>query len=280
MKIGQLVKSHIKDIFRYCDTVDHEELPRLMDENYSKKTLDINFPFCKEASIIPADQSKRYWTSSYLVRGKTVRVSSQWYDLTTSKSRDLFNQYLLTKKIITEDELSSSVTSTPSPSDVLYNRASSTRQNSRYKGNAIGNAQNLVIRNILSNLGQESFNERDWTESKEYFSNSCAYCGQEGELIMEHVIPINRQSLGEHRLGNLVPSCRSCNSAKADKSFRDLLINNPIRLQKIEEYMDSHNYVPLGDNEQVNAILEIAYNEVSFVAERYVTILNNLLLAK
>jgi 5-methylcytosine-specific restriction endonuclease McrA len=280
MRIGQFVKSHIKDIFQHCDTADHEEFIRLMDDNYSKKTFDINFPFCKEASKIPADQSMRYWKSNYIVRGKTVRVSSQWYDLNTSKSRNLFTQYLLTKKIVTEEGLSSSAISISPTSETLTNRTTRTRQNSRYKGNAIGNAQNFVIRNILSNLGKESFNERDWTESKEYFSNSCAYCGKEDDLVMEHAVPINRQSLGEHRLGNLVPSCRLCNSSKADKNFRDFLSNDPLRVKKIEEHMDSHNYFPLSDNDQINAILEIAYNEVSLVAERYISILNKLLPVK
>ena len=36
----------------------------------------------------------------------------------------------------------------------------------RYKGNPIGNASNALVRNILSNLGNERFNSADWTETK------------------------------------------------------------------------------------------------------------------
>lgn len=272
MKIGQLVKLHIKKILYYCDTYDHGELPRLMDPAYSKETFGINFPFCTEVSEIPTEQSMRYWTTSYFVRGKTVRVSSQWFD----KNKVSFIQYLLKKKIVTKDELSSDISLDPGKEVKKRKKTRSSFFNSRYKGNAIGNAQNLVVRNILSNLGQESFNKQDWEETKAYFSNQCAYCGGEGDLLMEHIIPINRQALGEHRLGNLAPSCRSCNSTKADKDFREFLDGDPDRIQKIEDYMESRNYVPLGDNEQVGMVLEMAYKEISSVAQRYISILNEL----
>lgn len=40
--------------------------------------------------------------------------------------------------------------------------------------------------------------------------------------------------------------------------------------------MREKNYVPLGDNEQIRMVLKIAYNEVSIVSKRYITILNEL----
>lgn len=155
-----------------------------------------------------------------------------------------------------------------------------TSHNSRHRGYAIGNAQNSVIRNILSNLGQESFNENDWIDTKKYFLNCCAYCGIETDLEMEHAIPINRQSLGEHRLGNLIPSCKDCNKNKGNKSFLEFLESSPERVQKIEEYMNNRNYVPLGDNTLVKMILNMAYKEVSSLADRYKLLLNELLSTK
>ncbi len=192
MKIGQLVKSHIKKILHYCDTVDHDELPRLTDTKYSKKTFDIDFPFCTEISQIPSDKSKRYWTTSYLVRGKTVRVSSQWFDKSTNK----FSQYVIKLGIISKEDLLAQIeldAFSDNPVNINTRRSS---MNSRFKGHAIGNAQNLIVRNILSNLGQESFTQKDWLETKEYFSGQCAYCGTEGDLVIEHAIPINRKSWG------------------------------------------------------------------------------------
>jgi len=269
MKIGQLVKLHIKEIFKHCETRDHGELDRLLDKRYSKKTFGINYPFCSEIYSISLEDSKRYWTNRYLVQGKTVRVSSQWFE----KSQHDFVQYLIGNKISTNEKID-----TLSENIMVTKGAPprTSRKNSRYRSNAIGNAQNLLVRNILSNLGYESFNEQDWKETKEYFSNQCAYCGSDGELVIEHVIPINRISLGEHKLGNLIPSCRSCNSRKADKNYLEFLEGKNARIEKIQSYMESRNYTPLGDNEQVAMILDMAYKEVATVSKRYIAILNEL----
>lgn len=155
-------------------------------------------------------------------------------------------------------------------------RNSSPRFNSRYRGNAIGNAQNLFVRNILSRLGNESFSEKDWEATKDYFSRKCAYCGEETDLVIEHAIPINKEKLGEHRLGNLVPSCKACNSQKSNQDFREFLGDKTEQISKIEQYMESRNYVPLEDNEQMQMILNMAHKEVAALAERYVKIINGL----
>lgn len=152
-----------------------------------------------------------------------------------------------------------------------------------FKARAIGNASNQLVRNILGRLGTEQFSEEDWEQTKNYFQNRCVYCGeQKASMEMDHAIAINRESLGEHRLGNLVPSCKGCNSEKAGQHFETYLKSkdNESKIQPIKDYMESKNYAPLGDNEQVNeqvrAILEIAYDEVAIVADRYIAILNQL----
>lgn len=154
-------------------------------------------------------------------------------------------------------------------------------KNARYRGNAIGNSQNLFIRNILSNLGNESFSESDWNETKNYFDNKCAYCGMENEnLVMEHAIPINKLDLGEHRLGNLVPSCKECNNKKHHANYRNFLVNQPEELAKIQEYMEQKSYSPLSDNENSDTITEIlnmAHEEIGQLAQRYIAIINKLL---
>lgn len=157
------------------------------------------------------------------------------------------------------------------------NSYTNSTKNSRYKGNAIGNSQNLFIRNILSSLGTESFTESDWSDTKIFFGNKCAYCGEEKNLIMEHAIPINKQNLGEHRLGNLVPSCKECNNKKHHKHFKEFLADQPERLGKIQDYMTDKEYMPLADEEKSEAITEIlnmAHEEIGKLAERYIKIIN------
>ena len=247
-----------------------------MDAKYSKDILGINFPFCAEVETISPELSKRYWRDIHVVRGRTVRVCSQWVDLPRSKSRELFCRYLLSRKLADDEELSA-IDSLPQP----FRRSSAAERpkraaRGRYRGNAIGNAQNLFVRNILSNIGHESFNENDWQETKAYFMNKCAYCGAETDLVIDHAIPINKAKLGEHRLGNLVPSCKDCNARKGNQDYSEYLNGDAEKRQTIESFMDSKNYVPLGNNEQVRMILDLAYAEVSTLVDRYIVIINSL----
>jgi 5-methylcytosine-specific restriction endonuclease McrA len=139
-------------------------------------------------------------------------VTSQWYET----SRPLFITYLKSKGIAPELDLSEYEKDYANKEQ--HAQSPSSRANSRYRGNPIGNAQNLFVRNILSSIGLESFNEGDWNSTKDYFSHRCAYCGNETELLIEHAIPINKEKLGEHRLGNLVPSWRCAMAIKVAKT--------------------------------------------------------------
>jgi len=44
------------------------------------------------------------------------------------------------------------------------------------------------------------------------FNHRCAYCGNGGELHIEHVVPISKG--GTHAIGNVVPACERCNYSK------------------------------------------------------------------
>lgn len=271
MKIGELVKTHLGRILAYCETEAHGELTSLLSPAYSKRVFGLGFPFCRDAADIDAALSKRYWTETWLVRGKRIRVTSQWFE----GSRAPFLAYLESIGITPAGD-SSQQAPTPAAASPSLRPSSSKRANSRYRGNHIGNAQNLFVRNILSNLGVESFSEADWTRTKAHFGQRCAYCGCEGDLVLEHAIPINKEALGEHRLGNLVPACPSCNAKKANQDFRTFLEGNPEAIARIEAYMDSRNYVPLEENAQIALILKLAHREIGALAERYITIINEL----
>lgn len=277
MAVGRLVRGYLGDIFAYCDLKDHGELDRLLDRGYSKRTFGLSFPFCKEVKDIDPAESKRFWTDVYMVRGRQVRVISQWIE----KHRPAFVAYLDAQSIATvaealeHEEAWSSAPRAAAAKPAMSVVKVSSRANARYRSYAIGNAQNAFIRNILSSLGTESFSERDWLETKEHFGNRCAYCGDDGVLLIEHAVPINRGSLGEHRLGNIVPSCRRCNSDKGGRDFRDFLGENAPAIARIEQYMDSRNYVPLEDSEQMRLVLNMAHAEVAALADRYVRMINS-----
>ncbi|HEV8515920.1 MAG TPA: HNH endonuclease [Cyclobacteriaceae bacterium] len=59
-----------------------------------------------------------------------------------------------------------------------------------------------------------------------YFNNKCCYCGEEITLkdySQDHIIPMNKEHLGLHAWGNVIPCCRRCNNAKQQKNWEPFL---------------------------------------------------------
>jgi 5-methylcytosine-specific restriction endonuclease McrA len=81
----------------------------------------------------------------------------------------------------------------------------------------IGDVQNALVRLILWQIDREPITDVHLRASKDYFDNQCTYCGEEKNLVFDHAVPINRTALGQHRIGNLVPSCSDCNQKKDKK---------------------------------------------------------------
>jgi hypothetical protein len=207
------------------------------------------------------------------VHGAAVKVTNHWFDPPTSRSLTLFQRYLQERGIssnVSLDMISDSADGDPVEAVERAARG-------RYKGNAIGNAQNHLVRNILSRLGNEQFNASQWEAVIADFGNCCAYCGAAEDLVMDHVVPINKQALGEHLLGNLVPACRSCNAKKAEQDFRMFLSHDPTRSLTIEAHMAKHGYVPIGENEKLRQIIELAHQDLRHLADRYVSIINTVM---
>lgn len=282
MKIGKVVQAHIPAIFRHFDRIDHAEFARLCDKGYSKETFDINFPFCKPVDEIGSFERRRYWAQIYLVRGVSVRVTSKWFDAPTSHSRVRLIRYLEQKDIeihpcaydAKTDPQKMSLPLDGSPKQPLE---TARQPRGRYRSSAIGIAQNALVRNILSNIGEDAFSPEQWQKVIDDFGARCAYCRSEGDLVMDHVVPINRTALGGHRIGNLVPACRDCNSRKGDKEYQEFLEGNPEAIKAIDAHMERYDYVPIGDNEQIREIVEIAHKELPAAADRYIRIINTLL---
>lgn len=268
MKIGELVRLHIRDIFTHCEQRDPAELGRLAEKAYAKRTFDINYPFCIEASQITPDNKMRYWRHKYAAGGAVFRVTSQWF----SPSQPLFLRYLADRGIAVH------ASADPAP-DTSVDRIPDPRHpaRGRFKGNAIGNAQNLLVRNLLSRIGEEQFGEADWQDVVAEFGGRCAYCGGGGKLVMDHAVPINRAALGEHRLGNLVPSCAACNAKKHEQDYRTFLAGDGVRIAAVEAHMQRRGYVPLGENVLIKQVIDIAHEEVRGTADRYVKIIDALL---
>ncbi len=276
MKIGRIVKRHIRAVLDQCEAQDPSEFLRLQDATYSKDTFDINYPFCTPVTKVSRTEQGRYWRDQFTCHGIPVRVTSQWFNPPTSRSLALFRSYLLKRGIVIEETFEPDH---DRPEEAVTDPRERAARG-RYKGSAIGNAQNALVRNILSRLGDEQFTAAQWEAVIADFGGHCAYCGAAGDLVMDHVVPINRSALGEHRIGNLVPACPPCNAKKADQEFRAFLSPDLSRSVAIESHMARHGYVPIGENEKLRQIIELAHQELRDLADRYVRILNVVVGAK
>ena len=68
------------------------------------------------------------------------------------------------------------------------------------------------LRGVVCELTPEQ-----WTAVLNAHGNACVYCGDSHKLTMDHLVPISRG--GNHTIDNVVPSCKSCNSSKHDRTL-------------------------------------------------------------
>ena len=59
------------------------------------------------------------------------------------------------------------------------------------------------------------FPESEWLKLVRRYGGRCAYCGGEGKIEQDHVVPISRG--GRHAIANVLPACFNCNRAKGSK---------------------------------------------------------------
>lgn len=85
-----------------------------------------------------------------------------------------------------------------------------------------------------------------------FFNHQCCYCSvsiDKNSLSQDHLIPMNKTSLGLHAWGNVVPCCSSCNNEKQQKPWQEFARFKagplaPERIQRINEFVTLKNYDP------------------------------------
>lgn len=76
------------------------------------------------------------------------------------------------------------------------------------------------------------------------FGGNCAYCGTTAPLVEEHLVPINRTSVGLHAWGNVVPACKECNDRKSGNPWETHPMLDKSRRAAIGDYIDGYGYDP------------------------------------
>lgn len=104
------------------------------------------------------------------------------------------------------------------------------------------------------------------------FDNECCYCGaeiNEKNLSQDHLVPMNKASLGLHAWGNVVPCCQNCNNQKQQTAWLDFLkerasVNTYAqRHKRITDFVAEMKYQP---NLHLDTYAENLYQDVGEVA--------------
>lgn len=69
-------------------------------------------------------------------------------------------------------------------------------------------------------IATETHTIEQW-EAKRDAIGCCVYCGDPGPTVVDHVIPLARG--GTNGLGNVVPACQVCNSAKGSDTAYEFM---------------------------------------------------------
>jgi len=141
---------------------------------------------------------------------------------------------------------------------------------------------NSAIRMFLQKVGESYDQYRDlqsfkpttsqWAEVVDFFDSKCCYC--DGSIttksaVKDHLVPINKESLGLHAWGNVVPSCLDCNRKKHNRDWQTYLEESCkpeqylYHMKKIKAFMAYYNYNP---TLELGTIAENLYADVGAVA--------------
>jgi len=104
-----------------------------------------------------------------------------------------------------------------------------------------------------------------------FFNFKCCFCHTEinrKSLSQDHLIPMNKSSLGLHAWGNIVPCCSSCNNEKQQRSWKEFLRTKAgketkSREEAILDFVTSKNYDPALD---LHEFADNLYEDVGQVA--------------
>ena len=98
----------------------------------------------------------------------------------------------------------------------LVDKEAKSASDKRYRQSVKGKAQRFLCKaRRRSRTRVHLFKADDWRMICEVFGNVCAYCKAARPLVRDHFVPLFLG--GQTIVGNIAPSCHSCNSKKQSK---------------------------------------------------------------
>ena len=148
---------------------------------------------------------------------------------------------------------------------------------------------NTALRIFLQEMGAAYDEERElplydgrrhFLEVRAFFGERCCYCGANldeapGDTAQDHLIPMNKSSLGLHAWGNVVPACQACNSKKHGQEWHAYLVQRAgadasERYRRVTDFVAHYQYAP--DLERLRGAAEALYAEVGTVGMALITL--------
>jgi hypothetical protein len=88
---------------------------------------------------------------------------------------------------------------------------------------------------------------KDFTVVRAFFGDRCCYCDVDLGTVrtaQDHLIPMNKTSLGLHAWGNVVPACLDCNARKQAREWHAFLVERAgqsaaERYRRVTEFVTS-----------------------------------------
>lgn len=100
--------------------------------------------------------------------------------------------------------------------------------------------QRARLRRVLMESLRADLTYEQWVNTLFYFGQKCAYCGKDGEMHQEHIIPVSKS--GEYTKDNIIPACPKCNLSKNNKDLEEWYpvqsFYCPDRLQFIQNFVN------------------------------------------
>lgn len=139
---------------------------------------------------------------------------------------------------------------------------------------SVSDVPNRVVRIFLERAGEQYDRARGLEPYRKIdkqmiarFDGLCAYCGMAAWAVEEHIVPINRESVGLHAWGNVVPACRECNDRKKGGAWLEFLheLHSEARLRqeaqrRIQAFIDDFHYSP--DTTELRSVAQKLYELV------------------
>jgi hypothetical protein len=149
----------------------------------------------------------------------------------------------------------------------MANKQSASNQFVRALLTLVGEHRDLIVLGIIpSHLQGKKIKATLLAE----FDNTCAYCDARIEVAtcdIDHVVPMNKASLGLHMMGNLVPSCKPCNAAKHSKSLDEFAVAHPELVTSQRVATLTERAKSLGADLDTQALREFVESSYSSIGE-------------